>query len=291
VLRSLRSESGIGLTELLVAMALVVVVMMSTFAVLTRFTNATKQNLSQNEAQSTARTAIDRLAREFRNAGSPGTTGSPIERTSSWDLAFLMVNPLSAGSGSNSNSVQRVRYCLDASSTLWRQVQTWTTATVPTLPAATACPDSSFGSQAIVARDVVNRAGSQTRPFFTYDSGTASNVRSVSIDVYVDKDTTRLPSEQRLTTAVFVRNQNRAPVAGFTATTSGSRHVLLNGSSSSDPDGDTLTYTWYDSGTVIGSGAVLDYVSPTTGSHSISVKVTDPAGLNATSAAQAVNVT
>ena len=101
---------------------------------------------------------------------------------------------------------------------------------------------------------------------------------------------TRVPSEQRLSTTVFLRNQNRAPTAGMTATPTGSRHVLLNASASSDPDNDGLTYTWYDGATSIGTGVILDYASPTTGNHTFSVKVTDPAGLNTTSATQTVNV-
>ena len=184
-----------------------------------------------------------------------------------------------------------MRYCLDSAAALWRQVQTWNSSSVPAISSATGCPDSGFGSQAKVAADVVNRAGSQNRALFAYDSATASSIRSITIDVYVDKDTANPPSEQRLTTSVFLRNQNRAPVAGFSATPTGSHHVLLNGSASSDADGDALTYTWYDGGTAIGTGAVLDYASPTTGSHSFSVKVTDPAGLNNTSLTQAVNVT
>jgi hypothetical protein len=187
--------------------------------------------------------------------------------------------------------VERVRYCLDSASALWRQVQTWNTSSVPAISSATGCPDSGFGSQTKVAAEVVNRAGSQSRNLFAYDSATASSIRSITIDIYVDKDTTNPPAEQRLTTSVFLRNQNRAPIAGFSATPTGSRHVLLNGSASSDADGDTLTYTWYDGSTSIGTGAVLDYASPTTGSHSFSVKVTDPAGLNNTSPTQAVNVT
>jgi prepilin-type N-terminal cleavage/methylation domain-containing protein len=285
-----RSEAGFSLPELLVAMSLIAVVMTATFTALDSFGVATRQNFDQNQAQSTARTAVDKLAREVRNAASPGTTNTSIERAGTWDLVFLMVNPLSAGSGSNLNSVQRVRYCLDTSSVLWRQVQTWNSSNVPVISAATACPDSTFGSQASFATYVVNRAGSQTRPVFTYDTSTLASIRSVSVDLYVDKDTTKAPGEQRLNTTLFLRNVNRAPVAGFTGTPTGSSHVLLNASASSDPDGDTLTYTWYDGSTAIGTGAVFDYSAGTTGSHSISVKVTDTGGLSTTSAIQAVTV-
>ena len=50
----------------------------------------------------------------------------------------------------------------------------------------------------------------------------------------------------------------------------------MNGSKSSDPDGDELTYTWTDlSGTVIGEGDVVSGVSLGIGSHDITLTVSD----------------
>jgi Tfp pilus assembly protein PilW len=289
-LTDLRCERGLGLPELLVATVLTSVLLLATFAILTGFGNAAQRNVTQNRAQGVARTTIDSMARELRNAGGPGTAGSAVARALSWDVVFLAVNPVSAGSGTNTYSVQRVRYCVDSTSTLWRQVETWTTSTVPTVPTATACPHSSFGSQATVSTEIVNRTLTPNRPLFTYDAAAAADVRSVTIDLYADNDITKLPSAQRLTTAVFLRNQNRAPTAGFSATATGNRHVLLNASSSSDADGDLLSYTWYDGTTVIGDGAVLDYTTPATGTRTFSVRVSDPAGAAAMSATQTVDV-
>jgi hypothetical protein len=286
---SLRSESGLGLPELLVAMLLTTVVLLATFGALNGFSSAARRNYDQNQAQSVARSTIDGISHELRNAAAPGTSVAAISRAGTYDLVFLMVNPLSAGSGSNSWSVQRVRYCLDSASTLWRQVQTWNGSNVPALSANAACPDSAFGAQSKVSTQVVNRL-SGTRPLFAYDATTASDVRSVTVDLYVDLDTAKPPAAQRLTTSVYLRNQNRAPVAGFSATPTGNRHVLLNASSSTDADGDQLTYTWYDGSTAVGSGAVLDYTAPATGARSFSVQVADPAGATNTSAAQSVTV-
>jgi uncharacterized repeat protein (TIGR01451 family) len=54
--------------------------------------------------------------------------------------------------------------------------------------------------------------------------------------------------------------------------------VTLDGSASSDPDGDTpLTYEWREGVTVLGTGVVLN-TSLAFGSHTITLKVTDPFG-------------
>jgi type II secretory pathway component PulJ len=290
-LSRVRSESGVTLPELLVATSMLVIVLLATFAALDSFGVATRANFSQNQAQSVARTAIDRMARELRNTGNPGLQTSPIERATQNDLVFQTVDPSGPGGGSNSTSVERVRYCLDSSSKLWKQVQTWTTASAPSLSTASACPHTSYGNQFVVASYVVNEANSQTRPVFTYDSSTAANVTTVTIDLYTDTDLSKAPGEQRLNTTVFLRNKSQPPVASFTATPIGSQHVLLNASTSSDPDGDDLTYTWYDGSTQVGSGVIFDYGAPTTGSHSLSVTVKDPAGLSNSSPVQTINVT
>jgi type II secretory pathway pseudopilin PulG len=287
----MRSESGFTLPELLIGTFLLVVVMLATFSALNGFGNATRANFSQNLAQSVARTAVDRMARELRSTGNPGVAASPIERASQDELVFQTVDPFGAASGSNSTSVERVRYCLDNALKLWKQVQTWTTASPPSLPTASACPHTSYGSQRDVAEYVVNEDNGQTRPVFTYDAATAANVTTVTVDLYTDTNVSKAPGAQRLNTTVFLRNKSQPPVASFTASPLGSQHVLLNASASADPDGDELTYTWYDGSTQIGSGVIFDYASPTTGSHDLSVTATDPAGLSNSAPVQAINIT
>jgi type II secretory pathway component PulJ len=290
VLSRVRDETGITLIELLVGSTILVFVMLVTFAAFNSFGNQARINFSQNEAQSAARIGVDRLARELRNTSSPGLSNSPIQRANGDEIVFQTVDPSGPGGGSNSRSIARVRYCVQ-SSTLWRQVSTWTTATPPALPTATACPDSSYGTQTTISDYVANYANGQSRPVFTYDASSLSNIGSVTVELYTDKNTAKLPSEQRLKTMVFLRGGNRAPTATFSANVLGNRHVLLNASASQDPDQDDLTYTWYDGSTQIGSGVIFDYTSPSTGNRVISVTVADPTGLSTTSPTQTVNVT
>jgi hypothetical protein len=52
---------------------------------------------------------------------------------------------------------------------------------------------------------------------------------------------------------------------------------MLDGSASTDPDGDSLTYEWREGVTVLGTNAMLN-TSLAFGAHTITLKVTDPSG-------------
>jgi hypothetical protein len=63
---------------------------------------------------------------------------------------------------------------------------------------------------------------------------------------------------------------------------SGGAFVQLNGSKSSDPDGDVLTYLWKDeTGNALGSAAIVQ-LTLSTGTHTFTLTVTDPGGLSST---------
>jgi hypothetical protein len=207
------------------------------------------------------------------------------------------VNTQAGGAGNlNSLNLMRVRYCLyTPTSTLWRQQQTWTSATAPAVIADPACPSSSWGTQTTVANDVVNGG---TRRVFTYNSGDANDVAqsppalpdiaSVRIALWIDSNPGKAPAETQLNSGVFLRNKNRRPVADCTAAPTGNSHVNLNGSHSSDPEGGLLTYAWADGTTNIATpGSLVNYASPTTGTHTFTVTVTDPGGLSASATCQA----
>ncbi|MGH9770063.1 MAG: PKD domain-containing protein [Blastocatellia bacterium] len=89
---------------------------------------------------------------------------------------------------------------------------------------------------------------------------------------------------------------NRPPVANaaalaatIQATSRQGATVRLDGSQSSDPDGDTLTYSWKDNGNEIATTAVADVFLPI-GQHSITLTVSDGKGGVNTTAPQAVEV-
>lgn len=94
---------------------------------------------------------------------------------------------------------------------------------------------------------------------------------------------------------ITVKDVNRAPVVNITpvspsyeATGPAGRQVNLL-ASASDPDGDTLTYQWFDGPAQIAS-SVSPQVTLGIGSHSLHLTVTDSKGLSTSSAAQAVLV-
>jgi hypothetical protein len=283
----------ISLIGLIVSMTIFLAVLGAT---LTLFSTSERQNRDaqdRNDVQGQARMTLDRLSRQLRNLASP-TPDQPqgVDRAWPTDLIFQTVRPTSPGIGTNATNVMRVRYCLDASTRLHRQEQTWTTAAAPAVPAGTACPAGGWNADYVVAGHVDNVRRGASSPLFTYDSTTLTAITRVSVDLWVDADPTRRPSASRLTTAVFLRNQNRAPTAAFTATPT-SQGLVLNGSASSDSEDDPLSYCWYDAsapnvdappspcaaGPYIGSGITFAYALPSGATRSIWLSVYDTAGL------------
>lgn len=293
-MRRHRAEHGFTLVELLMAMSLMVIMLTAALGTLEQFTVNSNANQVQNQAQDQARTTIDILARQLRNLSSP-TPVQPqaVEKNDPYDLVFLSVNPVGPAIAPNGTNSRRIRYCLDSSSptneVLWRQTQTWVSATPPPLPSTASCPDKLGGwnpDARVVATNIVNRSAGQNRPVWYYNSPTLATISSIETDLYLDAQPGRKPGETRLTTGIFLRNQNRPPTASLTAQATGNGHVLLNGSSSADPENQSLNYVWYDGATKVGTGVTLDYVpckspaAPCPGtSHTLQLRVFDPAGL------------
>ena len=284
--RPAADERGFTLPELLIAMTVMLIILSASLATFEVFQSTTTRTARQNDAQEVARATMLRLSRQLRNIAGP-VEGLPqsFDVSGPYDLVFKSVNPAGPISAGNPSNVERLRYCLTTGTgqpqRLWRQEQTWTSSTPPPYSGSSTCPDTSWGNPRVVADFVVNNLNGQNRPVFTYNSSDPTRVTEVDTDLYVDPDPLHAPPETHLQSGVFLRNQNRSPVAEFQAAP-GTKHVILNASTSSDPEGEALTYAWTDGGSpILKCAAYCDY-STSTGQHSIQLTVTDPGGLSAT---------
>ena len=306
-MRRLRDEQGITLIEVLAAMVISSIVFMATLSVFEATNRQRAKADEHTEAQATIRTTMTRLARELRNLAAPtdltsssSTLPRSIDRNFPYDLIFKSVRDDEVGSSTDAN-VQRVRYCLDTSNpqagTIWRMDQPDASGAAP---GDTACPGAGWSNQKQVGSFVTNTINGAQRPLFNYigdggmvtatDADSRADISRIQADVYVDPTPTRTPVEARLTTGVLLRNQNREPRAQFTVTVTNlsAGTVQLNGSASDDPEGQYLTYKWYDNDVLIGEGIVRDYTVTTRGTHNFTLKVYDPAGLEGVSSPQTV---
>ena len=167
MLADLRREDGFTLVEVLVVCVLMLVVMGATLTTFESFQQNVSTNERQNTAQDTARNAMDLMARDLRNLASPSKE-QPLALDLKADQQIIFQSegrdmPVGSLNAANTN---RVRYCVSPTGDLYRQLQTWTTATFPAMPADTTCPGAGWTTTKLVAEDVVNSA----RPIFYYNA-------------------------------------------------------------------------------------------------------------------------
>ena len=278
----LADERGLTLTEMLIAAMLMLIISSAALTSLEQFTRISKTSDSRLDQQDRVRTAMRGMVRNIRNVAASPERPDIIEYADGYDLVFKTVHD-GAAAGANTMRLERVRYCLDSgnrnSATMRQQTQTWTSATPPAIPSTATCPSADWGGSRVVAQDITNRAGSQERSVFTYRRTVAGEVQSIAMRLFLDSDPSQAPGEALVETGVFLRNQNRVPVASFTATPAGIGHILLNASDSVDPEGQPLDVRWFDGTKAVGRGTIHDYYAKTSGTHQISVEVHDVAGL------------
>jgi type II secretory pathway pseudopilin PulG len=316
-------ECGFTLVELLVGMTMALVVFGVVLSVLNTFQWEDRADTQRNEAQDTARNAIDRMSQELRNvaassAGSPGT----LEDVGPYDVVFQMVAGTTPPVGtSNATNQMRVRYCLDTSNpsseTVWRETQVWTTTAAPALPSLSTCAPPASGSPWTSAMKMVtnltNQNNSQNRPLIICGSPTVSGnactsettsttaIRSVEVHLYVDVNPGHRPGETDLTSGIYFRNGLAAPTANATASQVNNKYFLLDGSSSYDPNGQLLAYQWYQGctcATPCGAANAISAAntSQTTqgplaaGTYNYALIVTNTGGLTACATVPAVTV-
>jgi len=252
---TLRGEGGFTLVEMLVVLVLSFVVLGATLTTFTNFNQVAHDNDTRNDTVEVARNALDAQARQLRNLAK--RVASPvIDRISGYDLIFQSQEP----------SKTWVRYCLDTTTSpastdrarLWKAELA-----VPTVsggpvaaPASVACPGTGWTTTSVVADYVTNRSAGNERPLFTYRcrSGTAcaasattyDQVVGITAETFVDTTPSRGAPETGVVSAVYLRNQNQAPVASFVSSpTSDSRTIVLNASASTDFEGRTMSYYWF----------------------------------------------
>jgi prepilin-type N-terminal cleavage/methylation domain-containing protein len=301
---NLRDESGFTLPELLIAMIMFAIILLATLGVFDNTTKLSAANAAQNDSVEESRVAIDQVSRQLRNLASPTTPLSTINTAASYNLIFQTDDP----------NKTWVRYCLVTNGTGPRSKGNlyYATSASSTLSAAqttSACPGSGWDSVKVVAQDVTNQTAGQDRPVFTFTctTGSPSGCPASSADnskivlarvgLFIDSNPGFAPAERRVSTGVYLRNQNQPPTASFTSANQPAfKHtVILNGSASADPEGRTLHYYWCEGSTAtcsttssyyIGTGVTLTYTFPSTDTSgstpTITLTVVDPGGLSTT---------
>jgi type II secretory pathway pseudopilin PulG len=285
-------ERGFTLTEVLVAATMMIVVLSAVLTTFNGFERTSTTATERAEAQEKARTAIDRISREIRNAVSAGApVADSVERADAYDLMFQTVGAQGATTDNPAAKI-RVRYCLDlsdpANGKLYRQAQVASTPPSTTPPGAQSCPGPSgappgWNSTTLISDRITNRLNGQDRPVFQYrftpdDSMALAELTSVTPALWVDvTPEQRAPTEVPLRTAIQLRNANQPPVAAFTARQVPGRKLAVDASQSFDPERRELKYAWYVDGiksvdvtTVSGQTAAL---AP--GAHTVRLVVTD----------------
>jgi prepilin-type N-terminal cleavage/methylation domain-containing protein len=300
-MRLRREQAGFTLIELLISMSLITVVVMATISAFVSFNRNERVNRLQNESQDEARMTMERLSSQLRNLASPNDfTPESVEKAEPYDLVFLTVDAVKPVGSANARNIKRVRYCMgsvtDGKASLIRQEQTWQVQFPPPSFSNSGCPNASWGNNTVVAEDIVNTAEATPVPVFTFTPGPSpvSDITAIRANLVVDTNPGASPIATDLKSGVFLRNQNRAPVASCTAQYAGTgQQVALNGSASEDPEGFNMkTYNWYADGKTAdppdATGVVAVWTAPTSGTHTFRLHVEDQGGLPDDATCQAV---
>ena len=246
-------ERGFSLIEVMIVCALFLVVTGATLTALTSFTTSHRRVEIQHDHAEDARLGLDVAARQLRNLANPTVTSTTtISRAADYDFIFQTSDPAKTW----------VRYCLQTTAPatpnqgrLW-EVQSPTAA----LPAGMdgPCPGTGAGTvKQVVSARITNAKNGVDRNIFDYECATGQpatcpsaaaeypRITNVGIELFVDSNVSDNIRELRVSTGVFLRNQNEPPEAVATVNGTAPRTVIFNGSRSTDAESRTLQYYWF----------------------------------------------
>jgi prepilin-type N-terminal cleavage/methylation domain-containing protein len=245
-------ERGFTLIEVMMVCSIFLVVLGATLTAFTAFTSANRRGEKQADQAETARVGLDIAARQLRNLANPTVTASTtIDRAEPYDFIFQTSDPAKTW----------VRYCAQttppASTNAARLWETESSSATLSAGNRAACPGTGWGTAHVISEKVSNRANAADRPIFTFEctagqpascpasAADYSRITNVGIELFVDDKVGDSLKEMRVSTAVYLRNQNEPPIAVATSARKATRQIIFNGAGSSDPEGRTMDFIWF----------------------------------------------
>ena len=256
--RALRwSQSGWTLIETLIALLLASVVLGAATSFLGGIASVNGAEDRHVTSADTARSSMENLAAQLRNAAAPPGTLRTVYAASAYDVQFYEPSA-SASLTNNPRGLMWVRYCLDTTTVsnekLWMQTNPYDSVSNTVPPSTSTCPSSGWATQQRVAQNILNAATnstvagcpSTTTPLFAQTVDAQGGVRDLLIRLITQCEVTstnvsRVPT--MLTSSVEFRNYKAAPTVVVTCTGQ-NYHAICDASKSTDPDGEALTYKW-----------------------------------------------
>jgi type II secretory pathway pseudopilin PulG len=242
----LRSEGGFTLIETLVCSVIFVAVLTATLDSTALFNRLNHENQQVNDQSDRARRGVDRGMRQLRNLARR-IDAPVISRATSSDFIFQTSDPARTW----------VRYCLETRQN--GDVRLWALTTPGSVTTAMSgpCPGTGWPGGQVVSTNVTNTTPQRSIPLFTFScvagapvtcpssSADFGRIRTVGMDLLVDDNPDTDPPESRVTSSVYLRNQNEPPTAAVSWRPSASRQIILNASASLDPEGRNLRFLWF----------------------------------------------